>query len=155
MLKICYDHGEERSGSCYTVRKGIIYPHNRKNFNYHPNDAFNITHELSNIYSLVKIFNKYKYFYSYDGFTHMLHIAALCGCIPIVIPDEGVSKEEFIKNTPVNKYGIAYGIDDIEYAKSTLHLVKPHLQHIESDGVESVKQFVTYCYNHLNIKKQN
>jgi hypothetical protein len=77
----------------------------------------------------------------------------LCGCIPIVIPDDGVTKEEFIKKSPVNKYGVAYGFDDMEHAISTIHLVKPYLEQTEKEGVDSVIKFVNDCYKHLNIKK--
>jgi len=144
-----YNKNLERSGECYIVKKG-----KDKVLDKHSLNSVNIDEYINDEY-LAELFNTKEYFICYDPYCYHAQQAALCGCIPIVIPDEGVSKEEFIKNTPVNKYGIAYGMDDIEYAKSTIHLVKPHLQEIENEGIKSVKKFVDDCYKHLNITKEN
>ena len=44
--------------------------------------------------------------------------AALCGCIPIVVPIEGVSKQEWHPEKEL-RYGIAYGSGDVEWALQT------------------------------------
>lgn len=43
------------------------------------------------------MFNKCKYFYSYDANTAYIMYAAVCGCIPIIHEIDGVSEEEFLK----------------------------------------------------------
>jgi hypothetical protein len=146
-LDIFYNKNLDRSGECYIIKKG-----KHKVLDKHSPNSINIDEYISDDY-LVNLFNRKEYFVSYDTFTYHIQQAALCGCIPIVIPDAGVSKEEFIRRSPANTYGVAYGLDDIEYAKSTLHLVKPLLQDFQNKGVETVKNFIEYCYKHLNITK--
>ncbi len=109
MLSKCTDFGWNREEACYTVRKGPLHPHSRKTYTYHPADAFNITHENSNMNDLIIIFNKYKYFYSYDGFTNMLQMASMCGCIPIIVPfGNFISINDFWEEEWFTN-GIAYG----------------------------------------------
>ena len=71
---------------------------------------------------------------SYDSSTFYTIIAALCGCIPVVYKVQGLNKQQWIQTTAAseyvkskgldNLYGIAYGEEDLEYAESTIHLVK-------------------------------
>jgi hypothetical protein len=121
VLDVCKDYGEERQGSCYIVRKGIMHPHIRNNLNYHPVDSYLILYEETNIYNSVKIFNKYKYFYSYDGFTLLSCIASLCGCISIIVPFSNFNSISEFSCEDYFKNGIAYGNspEEIEYAIKT------------------------------------
>ncbi len=121
----------QRNGlECFTFRKSNF--HKEKIKLLHKEGAFEIgrgeTHE-----SLLKIFNEYSYFYSYDPLTFISIIAALCGCVSIVYPIANKSKVEwiketaaypFIKETNQDLYGIAYGMDDIENAKNTISKVE-------------------------------
>ena len=73
-------------------------------------------------------------FISYDPQTFLSIMAALCGCISVVYPLDGLTKQEWIHTTAASKYvknkgldnlyGIAYGLEDVQYATDTLHLVK-------------------------------
>jgi hypothetical protein len=100
--------------SCYTIRKGNNYNHISKN--YHDENSTEIFHMSDDKY--LEIFNKYKRFYSYDGHTYLNIIAALCGCESVIVPLEGVSKEEWKSKNKHRQYGIAYGIEDIENCKN-------------------------------------
>jgi hypothetical protein len=121
-----------REGFCYTMRKALLI-HKTSLFIEHPPNSFEITRE-HNPDDCVKIFNNYKFFLCYDPLTFLIIISAICGCIPIVHKIKGLSKQEWIQKTAAseylkykglnNLYGIAYGKEDIEYARSTLHLVK-------------------------------
>jgi hypothetical protein len=81
---------------------------------------------------LNEIFNNSYYFISYDSATYHSVQAAMSGCISIVVPDLGVSKEDWIEKFPLMKYGVAWGIEDIEWAENTKHLVKDHLKDLEN-----------------------
>lgn len=116
---------------CYTMRKHEI--HKTPIINIHPENSLEILQYTSQS-SVVEIFNKYTYFISYDPLTFLSVIAALCGCISIVYPIDGISKKEWVKMTAVNEYleynnldyfyGVAYGMEDIGWAITTLHLMK-------------------------------
>ena len=118
-----------RSGICYTIRKANAY--HKKLKIVHPPKSFEIKQPSQ--MECIKIFNKYKYFVSYDPCTFYSIIAAMCGCISVVVKVDGLSKEdwlntlactEYLKETGEKLYGIAYGKEEIEFAKNTLHLVE-------------------------------
>jgi len=117
---IFYNKGlkfEERQKNCYLVKKGSIIHKNINNL--HKNDCIC----LDNILLLKEkcdIFNTCKYFYCYDPNTMYVVYAALCGCIPIIYPLEGVSKIDYMKNRLYNcnneliDIGFAYGNSENE-----------------------------------------
>ncbi|QFR42553.1 WavQ [Sulfurimonas xiamenensis] len=128
----------ERKGICYMLRKGK----NRK-----------ITHDTENSILLdgkshgevAKVMNECEYFISYDMETMYSQYAVLCGCKSIVIPEKGVSKDEWQPKKEF-QYGIAYGFDDIEEAEKTKHLVYDVLKKIEDESNQSVSKFVNRIY---------
>ncbi len=127
-----------RTGSCYILRKG----HNRKLEHDISNSIIidNLSHE-----NIVEVFNTVEICISYDLYTMYSHYAALCGCISIVVPEKGLSKEEWQSTHEFNKYGIAYGFEDIEHAIKTQPLVLPFLKEQEVKGNETVKNFISKC----------
>lgn len=95
----------ERRSTAYCLRKGGHKP---------------IAHDLSNSVCIdqlpheevAKIFKRVTHFYCYDTLTAYYHLAAVCGCKVVIIPDEGVTKENWL--TPEARAGITYGIDEID-----------------------------------------
>ena len=67
-----------------------------------------------------------------------------CGCTSIVIPDEGVSKEDWKPNVK-DTYGIAYGLNDVEYAIETKDKFLEYQKEIEQNNINAVKKFVKLC----------
>lgn len=131
----------ERKGVCYMLRKGK----NRK-----------IIHDTENSILLdgrshdevAKAMNECEYFISYDMETMYSQYAVLCGCKSVVIPEKGVSKDEWQPKKEF-QYGIAYGFDDIEEAEKTKHLVYDVLKKIEEQSTLSVLTFVEKIYKLL------
>ena len=128
----------------------------------HPIESFEIIRD-HNQDDYIQFFNQYEYFISYDVLTFINIIAAICGCISIVYPIEGVSKYEWLKMTAVwsylkannldNLYGIAYGIDDIEYARETIHLVKNQWDEIHDFSLKkSILPFLDDINNFENLE---
>lgn len=142
-----YNKNLDRSGECYIVKKG-----KNKVLDKHDKDSLDIGSYINDDY-LSDVFNRKKRFISYDSMCFHLQQASLCGCLPIVIPDKGVTKEEFIKKAPVNKYGVAYGFIDVEHARKTQHLLKGHLEDMEKESTELVRSYIKDCYDYMNIKK--
>ena len=102
---------KERHGTAYCLRKG---------------SGKTIIHDLNNSVlidgkshkEIAEIFKRSKQFISYDTQTAYSRFAYLCGCESIVIPDEGVSIDEWHPNE-ADRFGIAYGLDDLDRANST------------------------------------
>jgi hypothetical protein len=144
-LDIFTDKNQPRKGDCYLVKKG-----NDKEHNYHSETAIRLDNypmfgDKANEY-LAKVFNECELFVSYDTATWLNVMAALCGCESVVIPDANVTPEEWHNGYRYFKYGIAYGLDDLEYAKKTQHLVKQELLSIEAETLNQTKSFIKKAY---------
>lgn len=123
-----------RYGQCYMVRKG-----KNRLLHYHDEKALKvdgISHK-----ELAKIFNQYKYFICYDPYTMYCRYAAMCGCIPVVVPEGGVTKEEW-RPEIYNRYGIAYGWDDVPWALETRSQLMDFLSESEQRNKDMVRNFV-------------
>ena len=142
------DLGLKRSGDCYLIKKGA-----NKKFNV-PEGATIIdpvTVDNPNIdLDLLDIFNKHERFISLDHASYHSVQAALCGCVSIVIPEEGTSKSEWSDKLPLMRYGVAYGLDDIEWAINTKDQVLTNLIESEMEAQESVKSFVETIDSQIN-----
>lgn len=68
-------------------------------------------------------------------------LAALCGCVSVVIPDSDLLKEEW---QPVEelRYGIAYGLEDIDYAIETQKLVAQYFKEQKEKMNINVEHFI-------------
>ena len=158
VLEICKDNGLERNDSCYTIRKGLQPPHirqlnTREYLNYHPVGSYEIKHEISNPDDLCQTFNKYKYFYSYDGFSFLSCIATLCGCISIIVPFSGFKSISEFNDSEHFVNGIAYGDNDeqIIHAINTKDKLRKALIKIKDKNYdEEFKNIVYAIYDNFN-----
>lgn len=132
-----------RHGCCHMIRKGkgkpFVHPENSKLVD-------SLSHE-----ELSTIFNQVEMFITYDTYTYYSTYAALCGCISVVIPDENISKEQWYAYEK-DRYGKAYGLDDIDYAVSTKSLMLDYLQEQEDRNKNSVANFIILCDQYFSNK---
>lgn len=124
--------GSDRSGACYTFRKS----QGKHIQNYlHPNGSRFLDFHLAPE-RIKQEFNRHQYFYSYDTETYLSAIAALCGCISVVVdPSGNLTRKDVIENQPLLKYGVAFGNSDseIEHAVSTMPKVRDYLREYEQE----------------------
>ena len=143
-----------RQGWCHSFRKGARI-HNKINI-LHPLDSFEIKSQTSHN-DLAQIFNTYKYFICYDPISFLNTLAAVCGCVSVVYPIENYSRQSWLEKThmaflkePI--YGIAYGIEEIDYATNTLSLVEEQQKKItESINQKSIANFLNVISQDNNI----
>ncbi len=124
-----------RKGTAYAIRKGV-----NKRIVHDLNDSIlidNLRHE-----EISKIFKKVDMFISYDSYTTFSFLAALCGCKSVVIPDPYLSEEAWIPREE-DRYGVAYGFENIKKAISTQHLLTKRLIELENKSIINVKNFIT------------
>lgn len=146
---------QSRNGTCFTIRKSMSI-HKTLKQAVHPSNSFEITRNHTQL-ECIEIFNNHKYFVSYDSLTFLSVISALCGCISIVITVDGLSKQDWLNTTAATEYlketgeqilyGIAYGRDDIQNAKNTLHMAKEQWNRIVQFGKE---KYVNKFINDIN-----
>lgn len=136
------NEGLIRSGSCHLFRKGK----GKSTKNYVPKDSLEINAgqiiKEKGFEGLAEIFNEKEVFYSYDHLTYISVMAALCGCLSIVVPDGDTDAKEWYGSTAHMRYGIAYGPEEIPHAKETAHLVRQNLIEIEKESLEQTKIFI-------------
>lgn len=122
----------ERTLICHAIRKGKHKP------TVHPENSIlidSLSHE-----EVAELFKQAKHFISYDDYTAYSIFATLCGCTSIVVPDEGVSLEQWYPHQS-DRYGISYGFDEeqLNWSKRTSHLVKEHIDREHLRSIECVK----------------
>jgi hypothetical protein len=126
-----------RKGTAFCLRKGK----NRKiaqkilnEINFDPENSIVIdgkSHE-----EIAEIFKSAARFISFDTDTAYSFFAALCDCESIVIPEDNISIENW-RPSPEERYGIAYGIENITFANKTKHLLEDQMRKIEEKSLES------------------
>ena len=134
-----YNKGQ-REGRCYILRKGFTRDDLPKRFDGP------IIDDLSER-EIVDLFNKCKYCISYDTQTFYSTIAAYCGCISIVVPEKGKSREDYI-GTGDKIYGVAYGFDEseLEYAEKTKMQLVDQINRLKKLNEQEVDGFIEECY---------
>lgn len=129
----CNDGTAPRDGYAYLIRKGKHKPA------IHGEDWIQVDgleHE-----EVARIMKSVKYFVSYDPYTAYSQFAVLAGCISIVVPEAGISKEQWYPN-PNDRIGIAYGMDDIPHALATQDQLHASIQKGEDNIRRDVENFV-------------
>ena len=97
-------------------------------------------------------FNKYKYFLTFDNNSFYSIAAGMCGCIPIILNDKKYSSpEEFRSKNSFFKYGIAYGMKDIDWAFETKHLLLQNLYMLENEYDQTIDNFIKLWESKLKI----
>lgn len=134
------NHGP-REGTCYILKKGkdreIVHDIKTSIL------IDNMTHE-----EIAEVFNRVEMCISYDLYTMYSRYAAMCGCISVVIPEKGLTKEEW-KPEDEGRYGVAYGFEDIDHAVKTQKLVLPTLKAQETNANKTVKKFIKKCESYF------
>jgi hypothetical protein len=105
--------------------------------------------KCSDLRDLIKIYNTITLFISFDPHTYHSTMAAFCGCTSVVIPSKEISNEEFYN---VQKYGVAYGFENIDFAKLTYSKMIDDLKQMEQNTFTQCANFVELVKSHF-IKK--
>lgn len=111
----------------------------------HPRTSLNFANFQFDWKVAAEMLNRSKYFYCYDNECFWVTLAALCGCIPIVIPNTDLTFEQWVEYFPYNKFGISFGVSNIEYATRTIGMVVEHCKDIQQRDLQTVKNFIDIC----------
>lgn len=125
----------DRSGACFLVRKGAAKPRI-------PQTEGAIQIDGLSHAETAAIFNRCEVFYSYDEASFYSQYAAICGCLSVVVPGLYPSREAWVKEHPPARYGVAYGLADLDHARATQSRAIELLQAQEAAGLDSVRQFL-------------
>jgi hypothetical protein len=155
-LNIMSNHNKKRNKIGLLVRKCKDFDYKMNLLNQYKHllklpvisidDEINKCKDLRN---LSKIYNTISLFISFDPHTYHSTMAALCGCTSVVIPSKEISDTEFYN---VTKYGVAYGFDNIDFAKLTYSKMINDLKQMEQNTFTQCDKFVELVKSHF-IKK--
>jgi hypothetical protein len=132
---------ERKWKECFIVKKGGI------NNIYHSSDAIDLAQYQHDWDQASDILNQCERFFCYDNECFWVTLAALCGCISIVIPNKNINSSQWKESFPFNKYGIAFGMDEESYAKETILLVKDYCISVQTEDLKSVQKLIRDCEN--------
>jgi hypothetical protein len=155
-LNIMKNHDKKRNKIGLLVRKCKDFDYKMNLLNQYKHllklPVISIDDEInkcSDLRDLSKIYNTITLFISFDPHTYHSTMAALCGCTSIVIPSKEISNEEFYN---VQKYGVAYGFENIDFAKLTYSKMIDDLKQMEQNTFTQCDKFVELVKSHY-IKK--
>lgn len=133
----------QRKGRCYIVRKGKSRKDLPERF-----DGFVIDSLPER--EKVKILNTCEYCVSYDTQTAYSEIAALCGCISVVIPEEGKSWRDY-RQSDEERYGQAFGFaeEELDWARKTMGKVKARYERLNKEGTLASQNFAGLCRDYF------
>jgi hypothetical protein len=123
-----------RTGTAYCLRKGQgrKIEHNLEN---------SILIDGKSNKEIADIFRSIETFISYDTNTFYSSLAVLCGCNSVVVPLDGVSEISW-RPDEKTRYGVAYGIENLEKAKSTAGMARATLLDAERNSQRCVLEFI-------------
>ena len=101
---------------------------------------------------LYEKFNEYEYFLTYDQKSFFPLAAGLCGTKTIILnPNKNYTPTEYRLENPIQMYGVAYGWDDISWAKKTIDFVPEYLKSLEKIDDKTVDTFINFWYDKLKL----
>lgn len=152
-----YDNSTERKYDAVLLKKGQfrnLHEIKAKHFDPHVNilnkqflNFDNVIRDVVELEQLNAILNQVRYFVSFDQDTYHNILAALAGCISVVIPVDGITDQDWKNNSEVCNYGIAYGFEDLPWVFKTQNKIRQHIQNLEQKNI-------TFAQNFINLTKQ-
>lgn len=124
----------ERSGRCYLLRKGASRASGLDRA--HALVVDDMTHE-----ERAEVFNRCEYLISYDLYSMHSVFAAVCGCVPIIVPEDGLPRSRWFPQE-ADRLGLAYGWDDEHFARSSRPALLERLKAVREEEDEMLRRFV-------------
>jgi hypothetical protein len=125
----------QRTGTAYCIRKG-------KGRALAHDTANSILIDGKSHKEVATIFKSVRRFVSYDPQTLYSYLAVLAGCESVVVPPDNMTKEQWKPNVE-DRYGLAYGFDDVEFALSTRHLALERQISLERNSQQNAMEFMS------------
>lgn len=147
-LETFKDYNKKREGSCYIRRKNL-----NRNFNKDlvPKNSVCVEEILNsgNEKDIANCLNSYEYFYSYDENTYFSVLAALCGCVSVVVANNEDQKSWYENKPSYYRDAVAYGDKNINHVKKNMHLIKAGVMTSEKQNLKTVENFIKITQEHF------
>lgn len=93
---------------------------------------------------IAEVFKRARLFYCHDPYTMYCDYAALCGCLPIVVPPPGLSRADW--RPEADRLGIAYGdsAEQLEWAVRTRSGLVDRIKDLKRQEDGMLEHFISY-----------
>lgn len=102
-----------------------------------------------NFQYLAEKFNEYEYFLTFDDKTFHTTSAAMCGCKPIILKNNEQLPFEYRMKNQIQMVGVAYGMNDLEWAETTLGYVSEHVDMLIEKDKKTINDFINFWKNKI------
>ncbi|WP_230772240.1 hypothetical protein [Sphingomonas sp. Leaf4] len=126
-----------RDGICCLIRKG------KDRVTAHDLEGKTVVDDMTHA-EMAAAFNQHEYLHSFDTYSMYSVFAAMCGCVPVIEPMPGVSREQWFPNE-ADRYGLAYGWDDVAWARETQGLLLERMADDRHAEDRLLARFVAKC----------
>jgi len=150
-LDIFKNKNKERKGVCSIIHKFTpSWGHDFiKQF-----DSKDLTDLLfdGKFYELAEEFNNFETLITFDIKSYITTAAALCGCKVVLLnTDKNITPLEYRIKNPIQMCGVAYGWEDVEWAETTLPLVRKNINNLQEIDKKTIESFIKNWENKLII----
>ena len=143
-LDLFKPNNDPRSGVAYWVGKGV------KDESIIPPEAIEISrNNFHKRHELAEFISSLDYLISFDPFTAVNLESVLCGTPVIIKGEHRQMSQEQISAHGWIKYGVANNIDELERARSEVHLAYDHYQSLLPTFDERINNFVEITQNYF------
>ena len=141
---IFFNKNKFREGICYLEHKNVPTDKRKVIGNIKYNDITHL-HLKNDLRGLAEEFNKHEYLITFDEYTFLSIAATMCGCKTIILDQEKYATQtQFITDNKYQKYGIAYGFQNITWANKTVDLVWNMIADYKKEEDLMVESFINY-----------
>lgn len=124
---------------CFLIKKGGMQKQ------LHTNNAVNLANFQHDWHRAAELFNRCKRFYCYDNECFWVTLAALCGCVSVVIPNTTLESVSWKEHFPYNKCGVAFGLEEVKHAEETIRDVYNNCIKCQQSDLELVQAMINKC----------
>lgn len=162
LIKKYNNNSNYRNRNCYGIKKMQWIPHALHSKIEIIHNKKDIWIDKLSINRIISVFNTSKIFYCYDPNTFFSIMAPLCGCVTVLHPIDGVSKEEYFnsrilcyKNEFCYNAGIAYGNtqEEINSALSSVNNAQSQFEKLCQLYQITINNFISDIISLINNKQ--
>jgi hypothetical protein len=158
MVNHFFDMGLERNKDAILVKKGREDLEERTQYlilsmdsSYEVISADEMIENSESVFDFNLKLNQIRYFISFDHHTYHNTLAALAGCISIVVPSKEKSEDAFFSESPGRRLHISYGFQDSDQNQTDPRLLRVELDKIDSSNVMNAEKLAKSLQSHFKL----
>jgi hypothetical protein len=159
MVDNFFDMGLDRNKDAILIKKGRENLEERETQYLTPSidhlydliSADEVIKKSQNVSDFNRELNRFRYFISYDHHTYHNVLAALAGCVSIVIPTNKKSEDDFFLENPWRRNYVSYGFQNSYQSQTDQRLLRAELNKIDSSSILNAEKLVKLLQSHFKL----